>query len=66
MEEECEFPFPVVRDSANLRVARKSGWIEVVVSFCKPPAREGGYSSQFMPLTRDNHGFVGQLEHANP
>jgi hypothetical protein len=59
MEEACEFPFPVVGDTARLRVARKSGWIEVVVSLYHPPEdRIGGYSTRFMPLTRDNNGLL--------
>ena len=55
----CQFPYPIEGQASTIRVARKSGWIEVCVPLStphhgsEPKHLEGGYSTAFLPLTRD-------------
>src|SRR5947207_7175844 len=55
----CQFPYPVEGKAPTIRIARKSGWIEICVPLSTPhdgshdKHLEGGYSTAFLPLTRD-------------
>jgi hypothetical protein len=46
----CNFPFPVHGAQAKVRVARKSGWIEVVAPLSTP--NKGGYHCTPFPLLK--------------
>lgn len=49
----CRFPFPVNGKSTKLRVARKSGWIEVVVELSDPKSPNGGYTTAPWPVIKE-------------
>ena len=36
MSHNCSFPFPVASDGARLRIARKTGWVELIVPLVDP------------------------------
>jgi hypothetical protein len=46
----CSFPFPVHGAKAKIRVARKSGWIDVVAPLSTP--NKGGYHTTPFPLLK--------------
>ena len=54
----CQFPYPIEGQKSTVRVARKSGWIEVCVPLSapnhglSPKHLDGGYSTACFPLTR--------------
>ena len=46
----CQFPYPVKGQESTVRVARKSGWIEVSVPLIVPTKPDGGYTNGPIPL----------------
>lgn len=48
----CRFPFPPASVSPRLRIARKSGWIEVIIPLVQPQIA-GASLSNPIPLVRD-------------
>jgi hypothetical protein len=46
----CQFPYPVNGQESTVRVARKSGWVEVSVPLAVPKKPDGGYSNGPIPL----------------
>ena len=48
----CQFPYPLEGQASSIRVARKSGWIEVSAPLAVPKNPNGGYSSALTPLTK--------------
>ena len=49
-EQFVQFPFPVDGNASILRIARKSGWIEVSAPVSVAPRDRGGYSSNLSPV----------------
>jgi hypothetical protein len=52
LEHVCNFPFPVAGNSTRIRIARKSGWIEVIAPLL-PPQIKGAIAQNPVPLIRD-------------
>ena len=48
----CRYPFPLASESPRIRIARKSGWIEVIASLLSPQIA-GASSKDPIPLIRD-------------
>ena len=48
----CRYPFPLASESPRIRIARKSGWIEVVASLLSPQIA-GASPKDCIPLIRD-------------
>ena len=48
-----QFPFPVAKNSERLRIARKSGWIEIIPTLSIPPT--GASSEHRFPLIPDGN-----------
>ena len=49
----CQFPYPIEGQASTIRVARKSGWIELSAPLTVPKNPVGGYSAALMPLTKE-------------
>ena len=48
----CQFPYPLEGQTSTIRVARKSGWIEVSAPLAVPENPHDGYSTALTPLTK--------------
>ena len=58
VEYTVNFPYPIEDHSNHIRIARKSGWIEVIATLLPPPI-EASFSRDPFPLVRiPNHGVL--------
>ena len=53
VEYKLNFPYPIAKDSIRLRIARKSGWIEIIASIVAPPLLDPPSQDPF-PLIRQH------------
>ena len=56
VEYKVNFPYPIAEDSIHIRIARKSGWIEIIASLVAPPTLDP-ISQDSFPLIRTHHGM---------
>src|SRR5271155_5516842 len=56
VEYKVNFPYPIAKDSIHLRIARKSGWIEIISSLVAPPTLDPISQDPF-PLIREHEGI---------
>lgn len=52
LEHVCNFPFPIAANLTRIRIARKSGWIEVIATLL-PPQINGTIAPNPLPIIRD-------------
>jgi MYND finger len=50
-----EFPFPVEKGSERVRIARKSGWIEIIPKLSRPPTSDS--TTPRFPIDRTQNGI---------
>ena len=57
LEQLCAFPFPLLKESTRIRIARKSGWIEVIARLL-PSQIKGKSAEEPLPLLNTEDGLL--------